>query len=167
MKRFIVTAAILLVPNVTFAETQIERFESLAADVNSVMVGMMANEVEEQGGDGSALRNIDSMFGPWTPEIRAAAQCVLDSYEEEIGSDGIDAMLDSMEQTLPKMADLSMTAAEEMGLMDDMTPEGISEERTIEISQSCNMIALQMEAGSQTGFMEAMMEAGSTIPQNN
>jgi len=166
LMKFVTPAAtFVLLAAPAFAETQLEQFEVLAEEMNVAMLNMMANEIEGQGGDATALRALDGMMPPWTDEIREAASCMLDAYTAEIGSDGIDTMLADMREVMPQLSGITMTEADEQGLLDNMAPEGISLEQSTQISQSCGMLELQMQASRESGFMEAMMAAGATVPQ--
>ncbi len=167
MFRLPVLTALVMIPATAFADTQLERFEAIAEDMNTVMIDMMINEIESQGGSGDALRELGTMMPPWTPEIRAAAGCILDAYNDEVGRGEVNAMLDNMEEKMPSLSSMTMTEAEEDGTLEGLSPAGISLERTMEINSDCGMMELQMEAGAASGFMDAMMEAGSTIPGNN
>ncbi len=167
MKAKVLNTVCLLMATGASAETQLERFEGIAEEMNTAMLQMMINEIESQGGDGAALRELDGMFPPWTDEIRAAAGCIIDSYVEEVGSDEVNAMMDRMDEVLPQMATMTVTESEESGSLDDMSPAGMSLDRTLEINDSCGMMDLQIAASQESGFFEAMMEAGATVPGNN
>ena len=167
MKHVLVTAALILLPSIGLAQSQLDRFEAVSDDLNLAMIEAMAKEIDSLGGDGDIMRNADIKQIDWTSEIRDAAQCILDSYNDEVGSDAVDVMLDNMEKLAPMIATVTMTEATEDDMMESMSPEGISEDRIIEISNDCDMIRLQSEQMGKTGFMEAMMAAGATVPDND
>ncbi|MEJ8561469.1 hypothetical protein QTO30_09750 [Yoonia sp. GPGPB17] len=167
MTRLTLATAICLLPITVSAETQLERFEALSDKMNVVMIDMMANEIEQQGGDATALRALDGMVPPWTDEIRAAAGCILDTYIDETSASDVDDMLTEMDAMLPTLSSMTMTEATDNGVFDAMTPDGITDERMLEINGACGMMELQIEASKNSGFMEAMMAAGSTVPDNN
>jgi hypothetical protein len=167
MNRLILATAILLFPASAFAETQLERFEALSDQMNVVMLDMFANEIEQAGGDATALRELDGMMPPWNNEIRIAAECMLDAYAGETSSDEVDAMFDRMDAVMPSLSEMTMTEATEQGALDSLTPEGLTDERMIEINGECGMMELQIQASQQSGFVEAMMAASATVPANN
>ena len=167
MNRLIISTAIFLLPAAAFAETQLERFEALSDQMNTVMIEMFSNEIEQAGGDASALRELDGMMPPWTDEIRTAASCILDDYVAETSAGAVDEMLSEMEEILPTLATMTMTEATDSGALEGLTPQGISDERMMEINSGCGMMDLQIKASQESGFMEAMMAAGSTIPDND
>lgn len=162
-----VLAAAILLATPAIAESQLERFEVLAGELNTVMLDMMVNEIESQGGDGAALRALDGMFPPWSDEIRAAAGCILDAYVDETSADAVDTMLDDMTAMLPTLTTMTMTEATDNGTLNAMLPVGISEDRSLDINRECGMMELQVAASRESGFFEAMMEAGATVPDNN
>ncbi len=167
MKRFILSTTICLLPAVVSAETRLERFEALSDQISAVMITMFSNEIEQAGGDASALRALDGMMPPWSDEIRQAADCILEEYVAETSSSAVDEMLDRMEEIVPTLATMTMTEATETGVLEEMTPQGLTDDRMMEINSACGMMELQMEASQKSGFMEAMMAAGSTVPDNN
>ena len=65
------------------------------------------------------------------------------------------------------MATMTMTEATDSEMMDGMLPEGLDDDRVIEINNECGMMALQSAQMSESGFMEAMIEAGKTVPQTD
>jgi len=167
MNRLIGSTAIFLLPAAAFAETQLERFEAVSDKISVVMIEMFSNEIEQAGGDASALRELGGLMPQWTDEIREAASCILDDYVAETSSEAVDEMLSEMEKTLPTLAAMTMTEATDNGALEGLTPQGITDERMMEISSECGMIDLQIKASQESGFMEAMMAAGSTVPDNN
>ena len=167
MKRLILSTSLALSPVLAAADERLDRFEELADSMSVAMIEMMSNDIENAGGDASALRALDR-FGPeWDGEMRTAAGCIIDTYVDEAGAAEVDAMLDKMEALIPQMATMSMEQATEDGTLDAMQPAGISDDRMIDINRDCGMMELQIKAAQESGLMEAMMAAGSTIPGNN
>ena len=98
MKRLAISTALLLLPTTLFADSQFDRFEAISSDLNTAMIEAKANEIDSLGGEGDIMRNADIKQLEWTGEIREAAQCILDTYVDEVGSSGVDTMLDAMEE---------------------------------------------------------------------
>ncbi|MGB3627374.1 MAG: hypothetical protein WA989_16195, partial [Henriciella sp.] len=165
-KHLYLVCAIALIPGAAFAQSQVERLESLSEDMSRVMAVMMANEVEAQGGDGAALRSAASAMPPWDDRMRAAGACMLDGYESASSRAEVDSMLSNMESAINQMPSMTMTEFTESDMSDGMMPQGMTLEQTAAINEQCGVMELQMEAMQQSGFMEAMMTAGSTVPDS-
>lgn len=167
MSRLTLATAIFLLPTTTFADTQLERFEAIADDLNTVMIDMFVNEIEQAGGDATALRDLDGMTAPWSDEMREAAGCILDAYIEDTSSGAVDDAFDRMEEIMPTLSSMTITEATDTEVLDAMQPEGLSDDRMMEINSDCGMMELQIEAGKESGFRDAMIAAGSTMPDSN
>lgn len=167
MRRFSLSLAGIFCATTAIADTPIERFEALADQMSVAMLEMMINDIERQGGDGSALRALDGMMPPWDDAMREAGACIMDSYEAEVGADEVSAMLDRMDAVVPTMPEMTMDEFVDGGTADQMLPAGISESRSIEINRECGMMQLQLESDAADAFMAAMIEAGSTVPDND
>jgi len=115
----------------------------------------------------SALRALDGMMPPWDDAMREAGACIMDTYETEVGADEVSAMLDRMEEIVPTMAEMTMEEFTEGDTSDQFLPAGIDTARSIEINRECGMMQLQLESDAADAFMAAMMEAGSTIPDQD
>ena len=163
MTRFALTAVLALMPVSAIAETQLERLERLSEEMNQVMPIMMANEIEAQGGDATALRDVADNLPDWDGEMRAAGECIIDRYTAEAGDAEVAAMFDRMEELVDGMADMQMTEFAESDLANDMLPEGVTLEESAAITQECGMMDLQMKAMQESGLVEAMMAAGATV----
>lgn len=167
MKPYALIALTALSPTIAFADAQLDRFEQMANGMNKIMVDMMAFEVESQGGDASALRDASLKLPDWNDEMRAAAGCVLEGYRSEVGEAPVDTMLDNMEELIETLDESTMSEFNDDLAADSMLPEGISFEKSMDLSTSCGMMDLQMKVMQESGIMEAMMIAGATIPDNN
>lgn len=165
MLRYSLPLAALLCATSAVADTALERFEALADEMNVAMLEMMINDVESQGGDASALRELDGMMPPWDDAMREAGGCIMDTYEAEVGADEVSAMLDRMEEIVPTMAEMTMEEFTEGDASDQFLPSGIDTARSIEINRECGMMQLQLESDAADAFMAAMMEASATIPE--
>jgi len=169
MHRLKLATALSLVPALASADSQLDRMEGLAEGMNNVMVEMMALGVEAEGGDATVIRDLKVAMPEWDDAMRDAASCVLDRYNAAAGRDEVDAMLDrtaeliaSMEGTNPEEFDALLTEE----AMDGMLPSGMTTNDAGQISQECGMMELQMRDMQETGLFEAMMQAGSTIPDS-
>ena len=165
MKKLLMCAAVILVPTLASAD-RMERFEAISAQMNDLMAEMMANEIDQQGGDGDIIRAAapEQIFDD---ETTAATECLLDRYILELGDDAVDAMLDRMEGAIPQMADMSMTEFSESEVADALSPPGLSEHEVFDISQDCGLMAIQVKRMQESGFMEAFMAASESIPDSN
>lgn len=65
-------------------------------------------------------------------------------------------MLGEMETALPKMETMSL---ETMGEEFDFLPEGVSEDRSLEINSECGLADVMMDRMEQSGFAQAMLQA--------
>ena len=165
MKKLILSTAFCVFPVIGMADTM-ERFEAISNEINGLMAEMMAKEIDQQGGDGDILRAaVPEQL--WDNEMAEASECLLEKYEDELGSDGVDEMLDNMEAAMPMMADMTMTEFSDSDFADAMSPPGLDEDAVFEISQACGLMAIQVKRMRESGFMDAMMAAGATIPNNN
>lgn len=165
MKHIFLSITLILTPLAVSAQSQLERFEEMASQMSLMMGEMMANEIDAQGGDGDIIRTAIPEPG-WGTEMRAAAECMLEIYNSESSTTGVNDMLTVMEDIIPTMADLTISQFGETMDAEMMLPAGISSERSMDISRECGIIELQMKAMSDTGFMEAMMAASATIPDS-
>ena len=159
MTRLALAAALALVPLSASAQSQLDRLESISERSNDMMLGAMVQMLADEGLDTSTLPDIPPM--EWTDAMRAAGDCMLAAYTAEIGSDGVDRMLGSMETALDDMEGLSLD--EMTDVTADLLPEGVTEEMSLEITQSCGMIDAQMEWMRETGVMDALFGASMQI----
>jgi hypothetical protein len=164
MTRFALTATLLLFPATAFAETQLERFENLSESMNQLMVEMMAFEIENLGGDATALRDVRSTMPEWDDDMRAAGGCILDQYRDATDNAEVDALLDRLDAALPVMQEMGMTEFAESEMAETMLPVGMTLEDSARINQECGMMELQLRDMQETGFTEAMMAASATVP---
>ena len=162
MKHLVLSTALVFVPMAASAQSQLERFEEMAGQMSAMMGQMMANEVDGHGGDGDIIRAAIPEQD-WDSDMRAAAGCILEIYVDESSTSDVNKMLDTMEELIPTMAKLTIEQFSENMSADMMLPEGVTNERSFEISQECGMWDLQMKATDDTAFMDAMIAASATI----
>lgn len=160
MRKALLAIAFAILPAIGAAQSQLDRMETVSETMNEAMVVMMVKQMEANGANAeplmAALPDLD-----WDDEMRAAGQCMLDKYRDRIGSDGVDEMLIAMETFAAEVEALQEAGA----TMDDMSepegilPEGMTQDESVEITQSCGMMALQLKRMSESGFSAAMMDA--------
>ncbi|MEQ9259568.1 MAG: hypothetical protein RIG84_10745, partial [Roseovarius sp.] len=160
MKRAALLTALVTLPAAALADSQLERMEAISEEMNEVMMVMMVNEAAANGADPEPLRAAMPDL-TWDDAMREAGSCMLDEYTSEIGSDGVDEMLAKMEEFSVEMGEMGANGAtmSELGDTSDMLPEGITMQRSAEITQDCGMMQLQMQRMEASGFMDAMIKA--------
>lgn len=163
MRKLILTTTFILSPFAALAESQGERLEQLSKDMTRIMWGMMAAEVEKEGGDGEPLRAAIAKF-TWTDALDAATDCALERYIAEIGSAGVDEMLDRMDAMTTQMGSMTLTQWTDNLDPAELLPEGLTEDESLAISQDCGMLDAQSDMMQETGFTAAMM-AGMAATQ--
>jgi len=163
MIRTILAALVFLVPTTAIANSQLDRMEALSEEMNLGMAKMMAREITAAGGDPAPLMAAlpDTK---WDDEYRAAGRCILDKYIQAAGPAAVDSMLDQMEAMIPKLETATMESLGEdaMGIQ----PAGVTQEQSLEFTQSCGMIELAMRRMQDSGFSAAMMQAYQSINNN-
>lgn len=164
MKTYLVAGALAFAPSFAVAD-DIARFEELSNKMNALMGEMMAKEVDQSGGDGDIIRAAIPDQA-WDDAARDAAVCILDRYEAEIGAGGLQDMMDRMEGAFDAMAEMTMTEFTESEVLDNMQPEGMTDEMSVQITQDCGMMEVQAARMEASGFSAAMMEAYATVNQN-
>ncbi|MEL6959434.1 MAG: hypothetical protein AAGL89_10830 [Pseudomonadota bacterium] len=159
MKRLVTAVcATLALTTAAHAETQLEQLERLSETSTDVMLGAMVDMAVSEGADRASLEAALVPF-EWNDAMREAGGCMLDGYTNEIGSDGVETMLGAMEDFLTEVqgSDMDLEEMAEAGM--DIMPEGMTEDRSMEITQECGMTDLQLEWMAETGFMDAMFNA--------
>ncbi|WP_439524738.1 hypothetical protein [Marivita sp.] len=157
MKQLFTVVPFILLPFAVQAETQLERLEDVSERMNSAVMEMMVREVERQGGNPEPLRGAIP-DGEWNDAYRDAGQCMLDRYTEASSQSDVDEMITKMEGMIPMMATANM---EDLGDNMDITPEGISDELSMQINNDCGMTDLMLERMQESGFTEALMQSMS------
>lgn len=158
MRTLLMTAALTLIPLSVAAESQADRFADLTERMTRTMWGMMANEAEKEGANGDPMRAAIEKF-EWTPALATATDCMLDRYNTAIGSDAVDEMFDRMDGMITQMDGMTLTEFTDEISPEDLMPEGLTEDQTLEINEACGMTDAQLAMMSETGFTAAMMGA--------
>jgi hypothetical protein len=163
MIRTLLAALVFLVPAAAIADSQLDRMEALAEDMNLGMAKMMVREITAAGGDPAPLMAAlpDTK---WDDEYRAAGRCLLDKYTQAAGPAAVDLMLDQMEAMIPKLETATMESMGDDAM--DIQPAGVTQEQSIEFTQSCGMIEQALRRMQESGFSAAMTQAYQSINNN-
>lgn len=146
----------LTLSSVAFADDALQRMESLSEQMTQSMFGAMIDEIAAEGIDTTELKALIPNT-EWDQTMRDAGSCVLEQFTAKVGEDGVSAMLDNLETTLPKIKELGI---EDTDSMPNLLPPGMSEEQATAISNQCGMTAL-IQQKMIPAFMSAIMAAMS------
>lgn len=128
------------------AQSTFERLEAVAVAMNEVMFAEMVA--------GTPALDGNMPTAEWSDDLRTAYTCMYDGYVAEAGEDAIADMVTAMEVTLE-----TSTAAELMeGGASVENPEGITDERALEIVGGCGMMEAFMDHMTSSGAMQILME---------
>jgi hypothetical protein len=161
MKIMTFATGLMMLPLAAWAQSgPLERLEAVYETLNESMVLVMVNEMEAEGVDPAPIMEVLPDLS-WDDAMRDAGRCMLDRYDALIGRDGIDTMLTDLEAYAADLKDAGNEGltARELADPENMLPEGVSQDQSMEITQACGMIELQMQRMSESGFTEAMMKA--------
>ena len=156
MKRLITAALFTTLPATAFADTQLERLESISERMMAATLQAMVRMVEEQGGNPAPLREAMPDVS-WNDEYRDAGECLLDRFTAASSSSAVTEMLDDMEAYLPQMAEMNLDTLEDVNFL----PDGMTEEQSMEINSECGITEVMMDRMENSGFMAAMMQSMS------
>jgi hypothetical protein len=128
------------------AQSTFERLEAVAVAMNEMMFDAMVEETPALEGN--------MPTAAWSDDLRTAYTCMYDGYVAEAGEEAIAVMVTSMEETLA-----TATAAELLaGDASAENPEGISDERALEIVGGCGMMEAFMDHMTASGAMQILMD---------
>lgn len=152
--KYLPMLALLAAPLPAMAETQAEQFEALSERTNNLMLHMLVDAAVADGADRATLEAALPNF-EWNDAMRESGTCMLEAYTAKIGSDGVDQLMVGMNQFLDETENMTI---EEMAAADpDYLPDGLTEQESLEITQTCGMLDAQLDWMADSGFMEAMM----------
>lgn len=136
------------------ADNQLERLEQMSEEMVSLMYQALVKSIETEGADASTLKSLipDST---WDDPMRDAARCILDTYEDTIGSEGINEMLDKFDVILPTLRGGNVDTLSSIG---SIQPDSISVEEAIAINQACEMLELQQQKMQSSEFTKELMK---------
>ncbi|WP_375280089.1 hypothetical protein [Pseudooctadecabacter sp.] len=163
MKRLLLSALIAL-PTASLADNQLDRLEAVSEEANVLMMALMAAEFDMDPETKAEVMAAAADSMQWDDPMRDAGTCMLASYRDEVGQDGVDELLSNMEGMITDMS--AMTSMDDLEEVSDMMPEGLTEERSMEITRDCGMLNLQMAKMSESGFMDAMLAAAMAAEGN-
>jgi hypothetical protein len=160
MRKILLAMAVVAIPAASFAQTQLDRMETVSEAMTEAMVVMMVREMEANGADAAPLmETLPDMV--WDNAMRDAGRCILERYSDAIGDSGVETMLTNMEAynaEIEALGENNVTISD-LPEPEDMLPEGLSEQQSMEITQSCGMMELQLQRMKESGFSDAMMNA--------
>lgn len=151
MPRFLaplgLAVATVMMPFAAAAETQIERMERISVAMNELTYAGLIQQMPALEGN---MPPAD-----WDDGMRAAYVCLLDEIEDEIGSDGVDELLDNMEEAM-----VGVTASQVLnGEFQPDVPEGLTDAQMQEFTGSCGVVEALMMRMAASGAMAIMMES--------
>lgn len=160
MQKLILPAAILVAfASAATAETRLDRFEAISEASNNLMLAGLVDMAVSEGADRATLEAMLPSF-EWDDAMREAGNCMMAAYDAEIGTEGVDEMMNRMETFIQDADGMSFDELSESSEMFTL-PEGLSEDRSIEITDECGMLDLQLAWMGETGFMDALMSAAA------
>lgn len=137
----------LAIPGAALAETQLERMERLSVQINEMTYAGLVTQMPQLAGNMPPAT--------WDAAMREAYVCLLDEVEDEIGSDGVDEMLDNMETAM-----VGVTANDVLsGAFSPAVPEGLTDAQLQSFTNSCGVVEALMMRMAASGAMSIMMEA--------
>ncbi|MGG7567091.1 hypothetical protein ACQ5SO_13130 [Rhodovulum sp. DZ06] len=151
--------ALAAFPLAAHAQSDLDRLETASEAMGDAAIRMMAREVAANGGDPAPLLAAAPDMS-WDAPMRAAGACMIEAHEAEIGAAGVEEMLGKMEGFVARIAALDAAGAtiSEVG-EPDVSPTGMSMERSQQIAMECGMVEQQMKRMQASGFAAAMMRA--------
>lgn len=149
----------LIAATPALAQDAFERFEELSEASNNLMLNAMVESAVAQGAARDELAAALPVF-EWNDAIREAGLCTYEALLAEVGDDGIDQMLNTLAEFIASVEGQSLEEIANANAEMEM-PDGLTEERSIEITQSCGMIAAQTAWMADTGFLDVMMSAAA------
>lgn len=160
MRKTVFAIALAMIPTAGFAQSQLDRMETVSETMTEALAVMMVRQMEANGADAAPLMDVLPDMA-WDAEMREAGRCILDRYSEIVGDDGVESMLTKMEAFTAEFEALRERGGsiDDMPEPDGMMPEGLTEQRSMEITQACGMMELQMRRMDESGFSDAMMNA--------
>jgi hypothetical protein len=154
IKRVLIIIALILINLPTLADEQLQRLEKISEQMNQIMFNAMLREVEANGADITRLKTLIPDVR-WDQPLREAYACVLKKYEEKIGRESIDRMLDKTEALLPKLSSGGMDTITETEML---LPKGISQEQATQYSNECGVMQIMIENSMSNDFVSEIMK---------
>ncbi len=137
-------AALVTLPLAAAAQTQLERFEDLSEQMTALTYQGLAEQYPVLQG---ILPETD-----WGRPERRAGRCAIRDYEEAVGEDGVEAMLNELEAAIATAAPADILN----GTFNPGVPEGLTAAQVQQINTECGLLELQMERLAESGAMQAL-----------
>lgn len=138
-----------------YANDLLDRMEIVGEKLSSSMYEAMIEQVEANGADTTTLRTLIPDTS-WNDDMRTAATCILDAYEEKVSADTLETMLDEVEKKLTEI-ERSNNKAEILEGAVNMQPDAISTDEMIAINNQCGMTKIVMENQQASAFVQELM----------
>ncbi|MEJ6392515.1 hypothetical protein V8J82_04555 [Gymnodinialimonas sp. 2305UL16-5] len=139
-------AAGLLVAAPLHAQSDFERFEVVTEAMNALMNQAFIQVAPDLEGRMPAPE--------WDEPLRAAYRCMYDGFVDEVGEAPVGDMITAMENSLPDLTPQDMLGGENP--VDN--PEGLSDERALEIVSDCQVMEVFEQRMVESGAMEILTQ---------
>lgn len=140
-------AALMSIPaTAAVAQSELDRFEAASERVTQLTYQGIA-----------AQYSVDAGVFPdtaWDRPMRRAGRCILDAYEDEVGSDGVVQFLTGFETALQSAAPADILN----GSFSGQLPEGLTTQRQQQIQNECGMLELEMTRLATSGVLQALQQ---------
>ncbi|MCH2075848.1 MAG: hypothetical protein MK180_03025 [Rhodobacteraceae bacterium] len=146
--RSLALAALIAIPTIASAESDVERMERLASTMSTKMYAYIEERFP------AAKGNLPDPG--WNDEIRAAADCTMGAWEAEIGAAQVTALLDEMENHLNQEIEDFQAWSEGMPVSNPL-----SDEQNVAIEAQCGMANAMMNKMMSDPNMPNLMQAMS------
>lgn len=140
------SATLVLAALPVAAQSTFERLEAVAVTMNEMMFEAMV--------EGTPALDGNMPSPEWSDDLRIAYTCMFDGYVAEVGEPVVADMVTAMEATL--VTNTPQQLLEGGGGVEN--PEGITDERAIEIVGGCGMMEAFMDHMTASGAMQIMMD---------
>ena len=135
-------AALLTVPGIASAQSQLDRFEALSERLTQLTLEGVALQVPALAG------NLPSV--EWDRRMRRAGRCALRRYEDAVGEAGVAAMLTEFERAVQTAQPGDILA----GNFNAGVPQGLTANDVSSINTACGLTELQTE--QLAGVLQAL-----------
>jgi len=141
IRKLALTVALSTLALPAAAQSTFERFEAAAVSMNRMTNDALLAEIPSLEGNLPAPE--------WDDGLRAAYTCMYDSYVADVGEDAMLAMVIAMESAVETVTNDQVL----QGGFAGETPEGLGEERAVEIVRQCRVVE---------AFTDRMVASGAT-----
>jgi len=146
IRKLALTVALSTLALPAAAQSTFERFEAAAVSMNRVTNDALLAEIPSLEGNLPAPE--------WDDGLRAAYTCMYDGYVADVGEDAMLAMVAAMEDALE-----TVTGDQALqGGFASPNPDGLSDERAVEIVRQCRVVEAFTDRMVASGAMEIMTQ---------